>query len=76
MPQWARVFVLLVGMIAWIAIVGVSLWLKQIPSAVIVGFPAALWLALAGGSTLTRRRTNQQDSAAEVAATDGEGDSA
>lgn len=69
MPQWARVFVLLTGMIAWLAIVGVSLFLQQIPSAVIVGFPAALWLALAGSNSIARRRANTTaDEPAEVAA--------
>lgn len=58
MPQWARLFVLLVGMLAWLAMVGVSLWLKQIPSAVLIGFPAALWLALSGGDTIARKRAN------------------
>jgi hypothetical protein len=57
MPQWARLFVLLVGMLAWLAMVGVSLWLKQIPSAVLIGFPAALWLALSGGDSIARRRS-------------------
>jgi len=56
MPLWARLFVLLVGMLAWLAMVGVSLWLKQIPSAVLIGFPAALWLALSGGDTIARKR--------------------
>jgi hypothetical protein len=58
MPQWARLFVLLVGMLAWLAMVGVSLWLKQIPSAVLIGFPAALWLALSGGDTIARKRAS------------------
>jgi hypothetical protein len=58
MPQWARLFVLLVGMLAWLGIVAVSLWLQQIPSAVIVGFPAALWLALSGGDTIARKRAS------------------
>lgn len=73
MPQWARVFTLLVGMLAWLAIVIVSLFLQQIPSAVVIGFPAGLWLALAGGSSIARRR---EGSAAEVAATDREDDAA
>jgi hypothetical protein len=76
MPSWARVFVLLTGMIAWIAIVAVSLFLRQIPSAVIVGFPAALWIALAGGNSIARRRANRDDTAAVEAATDQEGDPA
>lgn len=58
MPQWARLFVLLVGMLAWLAMVAVSLWLKQIPSAVLIGFPAALWLALSGGDTIARKRAS------------------
>lgn len=78
MPQWARVLVLLIGMIGWISIVAVSLLLEQIPSAMIVGFPAALWLALAGGSTIARRGANQDeaDPAAVEAATEQEGDPA
>lgn len=60
MPQWARLFVLLVGMLAWLAMVGVSLWLKQIPSAVLIGFPAALWLALSGGDTIARKRASNR----------------
>lgn len=74
MPAWARVFVLLTGMIAWIAIVAVSLFLRQIPSAVIVGFPAALWIALAGGNSIARRRASRDEPAAVEAATETEGD--
>ena len=77
MPQWARVLVLFLGMVGWIAIVAVSLLLEQIPSAMIVGFPAALWLALAGGSTIARRGANQdEESAAVEAASEQEGDPA
>lgn len=76
MPAWARVFVLLVGMSAWLGMVVVSLWLKQIPSAVIVGFPAALWLAISGGSTIARRRESRDEPAAVEAATETEGDPA
>jgi hypothetical protein len=74
MPRWASTFVLLVGMVAWLAIVSVSLWIKKIPDAWIIGFPAALWLALTGESRITRRRANQDEPAAEVATTDREGD--
>lgn len=56
MPQWAKLFVLLTGMGAWLAIVVVSLFLRQIPGAVIIGFPAGLWLALSGGNTIARKR--------------------
>jgi hypothetical protein len=73
-PQWSRIFVLLTGIVAWLAIVAVSLWLKQIPSAVIVGFPAGLWIALKGQSTIAARRTNDDEPAAEPAATDREAD--
>lgn len=66
MPQWARLFVLLVGMLAWLAMVGVSLWLRQIPSAVLIGFPAALWLALSGSDTIARKRASTRT--AEAAA--------
>lgn len=78
MPQWARLFVLLVGMLAWLSIVAVSLWLQQIPSAVIVGFPAALWLALSGGDTIARRRATARTAEAPEpeAATEQKGDHA
>lgn len=78
MPQWARVFVLLAGMLAWLAIVGVSLWIQQIPSAVIVGFPAALWLALSGTTSIARRRAEQAEPepTADEAATEQEGNPA
>lgn len=59
MPQWAKLFTLLVGMAAWLGIVIVSLWLKQIPGAVVVGFPAGLWLALSGGNTIARKRAQK-----------------
>jgi len=72
MPQWARLFVLLVGMLAWLAMVVVSLWLKQIPSAVLIGFPAALWLALSGGDTIARKRANTR----QPSKADKEGDRA
>jgi len=74
MPRWASTFVLLVGMTAWLAIVGVSLWIKKIPDAWIIGFPAALWLALTGESRISRRRANRDEPAAVEAATDREGD--
>lgn len=75
MPNWARMFVLIVGMLAWVGIVIVSLRLEQIPSAMVIGFPAALWLALAGGRTIAARRDQQDEPAAgdEVATPDEEG---
>ena len=76
MPQWARIFVLLVGMLVWIGVVVVSLMLEQIPSAMIVGFPPALWLALAGGSTIARRGANDTQDPAAVEAAPEEGDPA
>ncbi len=77
MPQWARHLVLLISMLGWIAIVAKSLLLEEIPSAMIVGFPAALWLALAGGSTIARNRANQGDDPAALdAAAEEEGDPA
>lgn len=74
MPQWARLFVLLVGMLAWLAMVTVSLWLKQIPSAVLIGFPAALWLALSGGDTIARKRASSTRKVKGARAADEEGD--
>lgn len=68
MPGWAKLFVLITGMITWVAIVTVSLLLRQIPSAVVIGFPAALWIALAGRNTIARRRAQSDEQAAIPAA--------
>lgn len=74
MPAWAKTFVLITGTLAWLAIVAVSLWLRQIPSAMIVGFLPALWLALAGRNSITQDGAPQQEeSAAAGAATEQEG---
>ena len=48
-------FVLIVGMAMWVAMIGVSLWLQQIPGAVLVGFPAGLWVVLRGGNRTISR---------------------
>lgn len=74
MPKWARTFMLLTGMLAWLAIVGVSLLIREIPDAWIIGFPAALWLALTGESRITRRRASRAETA--DATNDREGDTA
>jgi hypothetical protein len=76
MPKWARTFMLLSGMLAWLAIVGVSLVMRKIPDAWIIGFPAALWLALTGESKIPRRRASRSEPAAVEATTDREGDTA
>lgn len=72
MPSWARTFMLLIGMITWVIIVIGSLWLHQIPSAVIVGFPAGLWIALTGQSRIARKRAARK----RTGAGDKEGDPA
>lgn len=47
-------------MAGWVAMVGVSLFgLKQIPDAVLIGFPAGLWLAVGRGGS---RVTDEEDS--------------
>jgi hypothetical protein len=61
MPTWARTFVLIIGTMAWLAIVAVSLWLQQIPSAMIVGFLPALWLALSGRNSITQDGASQDE---------------
>lgn len=63
-------------MTAWLAIVAVSLFLGQIPSAVVVGFPPVLWTALAGVNTITRRRASEDRPATVASAADEEGDPA
>jgi hypothetical protein len=61
MPAWAKTFVLIIGTLAWVAIVAVSLWLRQIPSAMIVGFLPALWLALAGRNSISQDGATQDE---------------
>lgn len=73
MPTWAKTFVLITGTLVWVAIVAVSLWLQQIPSAMVVGFLPALWLALAGRNNMTQDGATQDTPPAEVAATEQEG---
>ena len=53
MPSWARTFVLLTGMLVWVAMVGATIWLKQPFGTLLVGFPAGLWFALNRRSTIT-----------------------
>lgn len=64
MPRWAKTFMILVGMIMWAAMVGVSLWLRQIPGAALLSFPAVLWAALAGRNKISADRSGGQDVAA------------
>lgn len=64
MPAWARNLVLIVGMLGWVAMIGVSLWLKQIPGAVLIGYPAGLWLALSGRSKISGNRVSADQSEA------------
>ena len=66
MPGWAKTFVLVIGTLSWVSIVAVSLRLEQIPSAMIVGFLPALWLALSGRSSVAR-----EDPAEELAEEEG-----
>lgn len=74
MPQWTRILVLLTGLVGWVAMVAVSLWLKQIPSAILVGFPAGLWVALRTTSNITRGRADDAQTADDATATETEGD--
>lgn len=60
MPAWARTFVLLVGTLAYIAVIAVSLLQGEIPSSALVGFLPALWLALNARSTIARKRAKKK----------------
>lgn len=53
MPSWARTFVLLTGMLVWVAMIGATIWLKQPFGTLLVGFPAGLWIALNRRSTIS-----------------------
>jgi len=74
MPAWAKTFVLITGTLVWVAIVAVSLWLQQIPSAMVVGFLPALWLALSGRNSISQDgATTDSTPPAEAAANEQEG---
>lgn len=60
MPRWARTFVLLVGTLAYVAVIAVSLYQGEIPSSALVGFLPALWLALNARSTIARKRAKKK----------------
>lgn len=60
MPQWARTFVLLTGMIGWLALVAGLLLTRQAPSAALVGFPAGLWIALNARSSIAKKRARKK----------------
>lgn len=53
MPRWAKTFVLLTGMLMWVAMIGATIWLKQPFGTLLVGFPAGLWYALTRRSTIS-----------------------
>lgn len=69
MPAWAKTFVLIIGTLTWVGIVIVSLRLEQIPSAMVVGFLPALWLALAGRNTMPQDGAQSEQTATPPAAT-------
>lgn len=68
MPAWAKTFVLIIGTLTWVGIVVVSLRLEQIPSAMVVGFLPALWLALAGRNTMPQDGAQPEETAQPPAA--------
>lgn len=68
MPRWVKVSVLLVGMLGWLVMVIGSLWLRQMPSAFVVGFPAGLWMAVSRADSLARKRASRGPHRAAVKA--------
>lgn len=70
MPRWLKVSVLLVGMLGWLVMVVGSLWLRQMPSAFVVGFPAGLWMAVSRADSLARKRADRPHKVAIKAAAD------
>lgn len=47
MPQWLKNLVMLVVLIAWLSVVGFSLYKGELPNAAVLGIPAAVVVALA-----------------------------
>jgi len=57
MPSWLRNLTMLVVLTAWLAVIAVSLLRGELPSAPVLGIPAALVIALAPPGIVNRRRT-------------------
>jgi hypothetical protein len=60
MPQWLRNLVMLVVLPTWLAVVAVTLARGELPSAPVLGIPAALVIALAPPGVLTGKRPTRR----------------
>lgn len=60
MPDWLKVFVLIVTLTGWVASVVVSLAQGKVPDATMLGIPAALVIALAPPITIGRGRGRRE----------------
>jgi hypothetical protein len=67
-PDWLKIFVMIIGLGGWLATVVVTLWQGKLPDAATLGIPAALVLALAPPVTIGRRRANTRQRRAVPAA--------
>jgi len=54
-PQWLKTLVMLVVLLAWLAVVTVTLLRGQLPDAAVLGIPAAVVIALAPPVAIGRR---------------------
>lgn len=70
MPEWAKILTLIVGLLGWLATMLVTLSQGQLPDAVTLGVPAALWIALAPPITIGRGRGGSGADNGEVAPAD------
>ena len=63
MPRWARVLGWCVGLTMWVVMIIWSLILGQIPSGVVIGFPAGLWAVLRPGRsrTISPEQSDRED---------------
>jgi hypothetical protein len=72
-PDWLKIFVMIIGLGGWLATVVVTLWQGKLPDAATLGIPAALVLALAPPVTIGRRRgTTSRRRAVPAAETAGD----
>jgi len=71
-PDWLKIFVMIIGLGGWLATVIVTLWQGKLPDAATLGIPAALVLALAPPVTIGRRRASRGRRALPAAETTGD----
>lgn len=60
-PDWAKIFTLIVGLLGWLATIAATLLQGKIPDIGTLGIPAALILALAPPIRIGRNRAEPEE---------------